>query len=185
LINFEILSICYSVASPLSMLRNNGSSLEVSATILVVDDHSSIVKLCQAVLVGAGFIVLGVEESSEALKILERHPKTIDLLLTDLVLPPPVFQLASVSNPFPHLNGYQLAVRAAALQKTIRIVLMSGNPDRELADHGIQRGSLPFLAKPFGKDDLLRVVREVLVQPAPALVRRGTDHADTDVDWFG
>lgn len=167
------------------MSHDTDSTHEISATILVVDDHSSIVKLCEAVLVGVGFTVLGAEGSSEALKLIDQHHKPIALLLTDLVLPPPRFELTSTSNLFPHVNGYQLAVRAATVLHDLRIVLMSGNPDRELANHGIQRGSLPFLAKPFGKDDLLRVVREVLVQPAPALARRGADHAETDVDWFG
>jgi CheY-like chemotaxis protein len=160
-------------------------SPEVPATILVVDDHSSIVKLCQAVLVGAGFTVLGTDDSSEALKICTQHQKPIDLLLTDLVLPPASFELASTSNPFPYLNGYQLAVRAATIRNGLRIILMSGNPDKELLDHGITRGSLPFLAKPFGKDDLVDLIREVLSQPAPALTRSGANYAGPDVDWFG
>ena len=160
-------------------------SPDVSATILIVDDHLSIVKLCQAVLAGAGFTVLGTDDSAEAFKICTEHPKPIDLLLTDLVLPPARFELASTSNPFPHLNGYQLAVRAATMRNGLRIILMSGNPDKELADHGITRGSLPFLPKPFGKDDLVGLIRDVLAQPAPALIRSGADHAGANIDWFG
>lgn len=70
-------------------------------TILIVDDDLPIVNLCKAFLEEAGFTVLGTDGSSEALKICTQHKGPIDLLLTDLVLPPPGFQLASASNQFP------------------------------------------------------------------------------------
>ena len=164
--------------------RSNQSPAQ-AATILVVDDEASIVKLCRALLETEGFHVLEAEGSSEALKTCANHKGSIDLLLTDLVLPPPGFQLSSISNQFPHVNGYQLAVLAAKTRSALRIILMSGNPDKELASHGIKRGSLPFVAKPFGKDDLINTVREVLTQPAPALTRSGTNQSGNDVEWFG
>ena len=154
-------------------------------TILVVDDERSIVQLCKALLETAGFHVLEAEGSSEALKICTQHDGPIDLLLTDLVLPPPDFQLSSTGNQFPHVNGHQLAVRAATIRNGLHIMLMSGNPDKELASHGIKRGSLPFVVKPFGKDELVQMVREVLAQPAPALNQIGNNQGGSDVDWFG
>ena len=156
-----------------------------SPTILVVDDEGSIVKLCKALLEAAGFHVLEADGSSEALKICTQHDGPIDLLLTDLVLPPPGFQLSSTSNQFPHVNGHQLAVRAATIRNGLHIILMSGNPDKELASHGIKRGSLPFIVKPFGKDELVQTVCEVLAQPAPAINRTGNNQGGSDVDWFG
>src|SRR3954465_8918386 len=82
------------------------------STILVVDDEPTITKLCKTILQQAGFSVLTADDSSEALKICTQHEGTIDLLLTDLILPPPEFQLASSSNQFPHVHGHDLAVRA-------------------------------------------------------------------------
>ena len=61
-----------------------------SATILVVDDEPSILKLCRAILQPEGFTILEAEGSSDALKICAKHDGPIDLLLTDLVLPPRV-----------------------------------------------------------------------------------------------
>ncbi len=153
-------------------------------TILVVDDELTVVRLCKALLQRAGFNVLEADGSSDALKICTQHEGAIDLLLTDLVLPPPGFQLASSSNQFPHVHGHELAVRAATIRKGLRVILMSGNPDKELASHGIKRGTLPFIAKPFANDDLIRLVREVLASPAPALDRSGQGKAANDVDWF-
>jgi len=156
-----------------------------SATILVVDDEPSIVRLCQTFLEGAGFTVLVAEGSSEALKICTHHEAPIDLLLTDLVLPPPGFQLASTVNQFPHVNGHELAVRATMIRNGLRIILMSGNPDKDLASHGIKRGTLPFLAKPFERDRLIALVQNVLAQPAPTLAVEKRACAANDTEWFG
>ncbi len=146
-----------------------------SPTILVVDDEPSIIKLCKTLLEATGFTVLQAEGSSDALKICTEHQGPIDLLLTDLILPPPGFQLASTSNPFP----------AAAIRKGLHVILMSGNPEKDLASHGIKRGTLPFLAKPFEQDRLIHLVQDVLAQPASSLDVSGHGKAANDVDWFG
>lgn len=160
-------------------------SASSSASVLVVDDESSIVTLCKTLLEGAGLTVLEANGSSEALKICTHHDCPIDLLLTDLVLPPPGFQLASTSNQFPHVNGHELAVRATLIRSGLRIILMSGNPDKELACHGIKRGTLPFLEKPLERDRLLALVHNVLAQPAPTLGVEDRPRAANDTDWFG
>ncbi len=129
--------------------------------------------------------MLGADGSPEALKICTQHPGPIDLFLADLVLPPPDFQLASTAKQFPYLNGYDLAVRATTIRKNLRIILMSGNPDKVLASHGIKRGTFPFLAKPFQRDDLLTIVQHVLEQPAPTLAEEQPASAADDPEWFG
>lgn len=164
--------------------QDSGSS-GATSTILVVDDEVPIIKLCKALLEEAGFRVLVADGSSEALKICTQHQGPIDLLLTDLVLPPPGFQLATNANQFPHVNGHELAVRATMLRNGLHIILMSGNPDKELASHGIKRGTLPFLAKPFEKDRLITLVHNVLAQPAPTLAVEPRACAANDTDWFG
>ena len=165
--------------------QQGGRSSEVSPTILVVDDELQVITLCKALLEGSGFTVLEADGSSEALKICTQHQGPIDLLLTDLVLPPPGFQLASIANQFPHVNGHELAVRATIIRSGLRIMLMSGNPDKDLANHGIKRGTLPFLAKPFERDRLIALVHNVLAQPAPTLAVENRPRAANDTDWFG
>jgi DNA-binding NtrC family response regulator len=162
-----------------------GQSSEASPTILVVDDELQVLTLCKALLEGSRFTVLEADGSSEALKICTQHQGPIDLLITDLVLPPPAFQLATSSNQFPHVNGHELAVRATMIRSGLRIILMSGNPDKDLASHGIKRGTLPFLAKPFERDRLIALVHTVLAQPAPTLAVENRPRAANDTDWFG
>jgi DNA-binding NtrC family response regulator len=165
--------------------HQDSRSSESSSTILIVDDEVPIIKLCKALLEGAGFTVLEAEGSSEALKICTQYQGPIDVLLTDLVLPPPSFQLATNANQFPHVNGHELAVRATMIRSGLRIILMSGNPDKELTSHGIRRGTLPFLAKPFERDRLIALVHNVLAQPAPTLAAESRPRAANDTAWFG
>ncbi len=137
-------------------------------TILVVDDEPTIAMLCKLILEQAGFSVLGADGSSEALKICTQHEGTIDLLLTDLNLPPPSFQLASSSNQFPHVHGHELALRALRIRKDLRVILMSGNVDQDLVGHGIRRRTLPFLPKPFEPQAIVALVRKTLHTPPPS-----------------
>jgi CheY-like chemotaxis protein len=139
----------------------------VSPTILVVDDEPTITRLCKTILQQAGFSVLDADGSSEALKICTQHEEPIDLLLTDLILPPPGFQMASSSNQFPNVHGHELAVRALRMRKDLRVILMSGNIDQDLAGYGIRRGGLPFLPKPFEHQALVALVQQTLHAPPP------------------
>ena len=144
-------------------------------TILVVDDEKAIVDLCAAILKLAGFSVLPATNSSEALKIAKHHPGPVHLLLTDLVMHPPEFSLASSDNEFPYVHGHELAVRALRLRNDLRIILMSGNIAQELEGYGIRRRGLPFLPKPFEAQALVALVRETLQEPPPSLEHMTAD----------
>lgn len=137
--------------------------------IVAVDDDTAIVHLCATILEQAGFSVLPATNSSEALKICKNHPGPIHLLLTDLVMPPPEFSFASGDNEFPNVHGHELAVRALRMRKDLRVILMSGNIDQDLAGYGIRRGTLPFLPKPFENQALVTLVRQTLHAPPPSV----------------
>lgn len=138
-------------------------------TIVAVDDDTAIVHLCATILEQAGFSVLTSTNSSEALKICKNHPGPIQLLLTDLVLPPPEFSFASGDNEFPNVHGHELAVRALRMRKDLRVILMSGNIGQELAGYCIRRGALPFLPKPFKHQALMALVQQTLQAPPPSV----------------
>jgi CheY-like chemotaxis protein len=106
--------------------HRNSQFSRISRAILVVDDDPLIVTHCTAFLEEAGFTVLGADGSSEALKICTQHQGPIDLLLTDLIMPPPAFQLASAANQFPNLNGHDLAIRATMIRRGLRIIRCQG-----------------------------------------------------------
>ena len=156
-------------------------------TILVVDDEPAITTMCKTILQQAGFSGLAADGSSEALKICTQREGSIDLLLTDLVLPPPGFQLASSSNQFPHVHGHELAIRALRIRKDLRVIIMSDKIDQDLAAYGLRRGDLPFLSKPFEPPALVALVRQTLHAPLSSAESLTADSPGTQKvgdGWF-
>ncbi len=168
-------------------LPANTSPAGGGQTVLAVDDDPAVVKLCKTFLEQAGFTVLGATGSSEALKLCKNHPAPIHVLVTDLVMPPPEFSLASAGNEFPHVHGHELALRALRMRNDLRIVLMSGNRDQDLAGYGIKRGALPFLPKPFEGQTLIGLVNQTLQSP-PLTIEAISKEASKDIkgadEWF-
>jgi CheY-like chemotaxis protein len=131
-------------------------------TILVVDDDPSTMLICVKTLRAEGFTVLEAEGSSEALKILATHQEPIDLLLTDLMLAPPGFQLAADKNPYPRVHGQDVIQRTLAMKKTFRVILMSSLSYHERKAHNIATDHVPFLQKPFAVKALTDLIHDVL-----------------------
>jgi len=157
-------------------------------TVLLVDDDVAVLTLCRTLLEQEGFSVLVATGSSVALNICKNYPGSIDVLLTDLVLPPPEFSFSCGANEFPHVHGHQLAVRALGMRKTLRIILMSGNVDKILADYGIRRGSVPLISKPFENQTLINLVRGTLRErptSQESLVKEPAAQAQGPDAWFG
>ena len=156
-------------------------------TILVVDDDPAIVTQSGNILKLAGFTVLQATGSSDALKLSKAHQGTIDLLVTDLVMPPPDFQLISRNNEFPHVHGHDLAIRMLKVRKGLHIVLMSDNIEKEVTGYGIRRGILPILQKPFEPQALVDLVHQVLQSPPPtaeSLVETTKGGPKDGDEWF-
>ncbi|MGH7233158.1 MAG: response regulator [Nitrospiraceae bacterium] len=158
-----------------------------SQTILVVDDDPSMALLCRTKLEQTGFTVLEASGSSEALKVCSEYPGQIDLLLIDLLLPPPGFSLAPASNQFPRVHGHLLVERLVAIKKGVRVLLMSALSDQELNDRDISVGNLPFIRKPFTMEALLEKMRDVLAAPPSVVAKKDAKDKETDqkdVHWY-
>lgn len=56
-------------------------------TILLVEDEASILKLGRLMLESLGYAVLTAPSPKTAIRLLENQPGTVDLLLTDVVMP--------------------------------------------------------------------------------------------------
>lgn len=160
------------------------SSSRQAATILIVDDDPTTLLLCTKPLREAGYTVLQAPGSSEALKLYEEHLDPVHLILTDIFLPPPGFQLSVEKNPYPRVNGLDMVERLLEKKREIRIILMSGSPGPELHSRGLARDGLPFLQKPFTSEALLILVRQVLAgPPAAADTKKTTSSGKTEVEW--
>jgi DNA-binding NtrC family response regulator len=166
---------------------NTPPSAGTGKTVLVVDDDATVTHICQSFLEQAGFTVLTASGSSEALKICKQRQEPIHLLITDLVMPPPGFSLASSENEFPHVHGHELAIRALRMRNDLSVVLMSGNIDNDLATYGIRKGALPFLSKPFDQQTLVSLVNQTLQAPPPtpeSITKEPLGGAKGADEWF-
>ena len=156
-------------------------------TVLAVDDDPDALRLCRLFLEKAGFSVLSAAGSSEALKICKNHRGPIHLLVTDLVMPPPEFSIATGDNEFPHVHGHELAIRALCMRKELHIILMSANIDKELQGYGIRVGLLPFIQKPLDAQALVAVVHQTLQSPPPtpeSLMKESAGGPQGVDEWF-
>ena len=124
------------------------ASLRGDETVLVVEDERSVQGVIERVLSGNGYRVLLACEGSEALRVSEEYEGTIDLLVTDLVMP--------------EMGGREVARRLEAARPGLRVLYMSGYTENAISHHGVLDPGLAFLQKPFLSDALLRKVREVL-----------------------
>jgi two-component system cell cycle sensor histidine kinase/response regulator CckA len=76
------------------------------------------------------------------------HEGSIDLLLTDVVMP--------------SMNGRELANRIAAARPGIKVLFMSAYSDQILYSHGVVPQGVSLIRKPFRLDDLVVKIQDVL-----------------------
>jgi CheY-like chemotaxis protein len=119
-----------------------------TTTILVVDDQRFARRVAYRVLSEAGYRVLEAEDGEEALDALYSAKGRVDLVIIDIVMP--------------RLDGIELAARVWDDWPDMRILFMSGHAAEVLAEHGLEYLDVPFLAKPFTRDEALAKVREAL-----------------------
>lgn len=122
-------------------------SLTGKETILIVDDDESVRVMIRRVLRQYGYAVIEAGQGSDALKICDAHVGTLNLLLSDIVLP--------------DINGVEVARQISTRHPEVKVVLMSGYLDRDFGNFCLD-ARIPFLQKPFSPDGLGRIVRDTL-----------------------
>lgn len=131
-------------------------------TILLAEDSEPLRKLTRSFLESHGFRVLVAEDGEEALQLEARHSGSIDLLLTDVVMP--------------GINGRVLAEKLLPRQPGMRVLYISGYTDSFVASHGVLEEGMVLLHKPFTEEVLIRKVREVLDSKTADLGKPETSH---------
>jgi nitrogen-specific signal transduction histidine kinase/CheY-like chemotaxis protein len=125
---------------PATLVRGNGE------TVLAVEDNTSLRRVVVRQLTELGYRVLEAEDAQTALRVLESEP--VDLLFSDIVMPGGT-------------SGYELARTALSGCPAIKIVLTSGFPEQKIAGDA-NAPNLRLLSKPYRKDELGRILRDVL-----------------------
>lgn len=120
-------------------------------TILVVEDEKSVLNLTSNMLEILGYKVLPASNSEMALQVATEYHESIDLLLTDVVMP--------------DMNGKDLSERIIAAKPGIKCLFMSGYTADVIARQGILDEDIQFISKPFSLKELASQVRKSLSIP--------------------
>jgi len=118
-----------------------------SLHVLVVEDDPAIRLLTCRFLDRLGHRVLEALDVKDAIRICAEHGSTLDVLLTDVVMP--------------ELTGRQLYEHVREFSPGMCVIYMSGYPEQVIAHHGVLSKGAFFLQKPFSSYDLSLILQEV------------------------
>jgi PAS domain S-box-containing protein len=119
-----------------------------SETVLVVEDDDEVRAYTVGILRELGYRVVEAYDGVSAIRLLEREDFSIDLLLTDVVMP--------------QMSGEELAERARAMQPQLKVLYASGyTRDAIMRDDRLETG-VDLISKPFTYATLAAKVRETL-----------------------
>jgi CheY-like chemotaxis protein len=116
-------------------------------TILLVEDEDSLRRAGQRILERLGYVVISAQNGQRGLELLEEKGDSIDLVITDLMMP--------------MVGGRALYDAAVLKRKNIRFLFTSGYAPAGPADEA-PLPDVPFIQKPWTFDELKQKVREVL-----------------------
>lgn len=134
----------------LPLQKSDAKHVEItgSETILLVEDEEDILTMTTTMLERLGYTVLPASNPLDAVGIGKAQSNTIDLIMTDVVMP--------------GMNGRDLAKKIVELFPNVKSLFMSGYTANVIAHHGVLDQGVHFIQKPFSWQDLAIKVREVL-----------------------
>jgi len=134
--------------TPFPAPRTASAQKLAGVRVLVVEDNEMVRSTVVAGLRGEGAIVHSAACPDEALLLLATHGETIEVLVTDVVMP--------------GMSGPALARCICQSRPEICVVYMSGYNAEEVSRLGLREEQVEFLQKPFTPDNLIRRLLRVL-----------------------
>lgn len=150
------------------------SQRQTKVTVLVVDDDKAVRSGLRWALNDA-YRVLEAETRAEAIEQLQRE--SVDVVLSDLHLPPQVDDLS---------EGLAVIEAARAKRPPVPVVVVTGSGSKQAALEAVRRGAYGFFEKPFKPEEILFIVhqaarahqleREILRLRSQLSKHKGFDH---------
>ena len=123
-------------------------------TILLVEDEEAVRSFAARALRMRGYNVLEAGGGEEALEIVKDPAVSIDLVITDVVMP--------------NMDGPTLVRHVKELKPDLAVIFMSGYAEEAFRKSDQSSEDIHFLPKPFGLKQLAAKVKEVLSGAQPA-----------------
>jgi two-component system cell cycle sensor histidine kinase/response regulator CckA len=117
-------------------------------TILLVEDETAVRQSTAEFLRVSGYTVVEAKDGEDALRVAKNHGNTINLMITDVVMP--------------RLGGTKLAAQLASTHPAMKVLFVSGYAENTVLRHGAIDVTNSFLQKPFGLKSLAIKIRQVL-----------------------
>ena len=124
------------------------ASANSRGTVLLVEDESAVREATKRMLRKFGFTVIEAKHGQDALLLWEQEGKSVDVVLTDVVMP--------------SMGGAELARALRARRPNLRVVFMSGYTQGTLELSTMDEAATRFLPKPFTADQLVGTLRELI-----------------------
>jgi PAS domain S-box-containing protein len=124
----------------------------VGIRLMVVDDEKLMAAMLQEYLGMQGAQVMAFDSPLEALKVFERAPNAVDMVITDETMPA--------------LTGMHLAERMLQLRPAMPIILCTGYSERTDPELAKSIGVAAFFYKPLNMNELLHKI-VAIVRPKP------------------
>jgi two-component system, cell cycle sensor histidine kinase and response regulator CckA len=124
------------------------ADLTGEGTILLVEDEEGLRALNARGLTSRGYTVLEAGNGVEAIEVLEKSGKPVDLVVSDVVMP--------------EMDGPTLARELRSRNPDLKIIFVSGYAEDAFQKNLPEHGQFAFLPKPFTLKQLVAAVKETL-----------------------
>jgi two-component system cell cycle sensor histidine kinase/response regulator CckA len=149
---------CFSIYLPLARGSVDDARVHVGASptrahgrVLVVEDNAVVRMLAQRGLQEHGYEVFAAADGAAALELLARLPGTIDLLVSDIMMP--------------GMSGHELAQRLLKERPELKVLFVSGYDDGAFDRERVRElASASYLPKPYTVSRLAEVVGQLLAE---------------------
>ena len=123
------------------------TALNGTATILIVEDESTVRTVMKRTLGRLGYLILEATDGEEGLAVMKTQT-VIDLLITDVMMP--------------GMNGHIFAEKALAERPGLPVIFVSGYSPSHISELSSPASPHAFLQKPFRVSQLAEMVSDVL-----------------------
>ena len=132
-------------------------------TILLVEDEDAVRSFSARVLRNKGYDVHEANSGEAALQLIEEQLDSIDLLITDVVMP--------------RMDGPSLVRQVRKERPGLKVIFISGYTEDAFRKRLGEDGGIEFLSKPFSLKQLAAKVKEVLGEEGTGAASAGSPPA--------